>query len=284
MSSCCPWVTITRGFCPSSGGVAKVPRVSAPARAAAATVSERVFGPMDGSSSGLSGLQLRPEQAPEPKGRTDKVAVAALVTGFLPLPPVSIALGVLGLVRTKRSGVQGRRYAQAGLVLGGLWAVGLVAVLLFAMVLGQSLGGSSSTAADAAGAAADAAQDQTTKSGAEVEQGDCLLAWDPAALAPDADPDLLAVDCTSPHQAQAFGEVDLSDTYPDGAAFPGETAVVDAGTAACRTQVPTALADSAQSLAVSAIPPTAADWANGARTVTCLAVSGAADLTSSVVV
>jgi hypothetical protein len=268
-----------RGFCPSSDGVAKVPRVSAPAQAAAATVSERVFGPMDGSSSGLSGLQLRPEQVTEPNGRTDRVSVAALVTGILGLAPVAIALGIVGLLRTKKPGVHGRRYAQAGLALGIFWAVGMVAVLLFALVVGQSLGGSSADATDAAGTVDSAvdttAQDGTTKSGSEVEQGDCLLAWDATTLTPDVDPD---------HQAQAFGEVDLSDAYPDGAAFPGETQVVDAGTAACRTQVPTALADSAQSLAVSAIPPTEADWANGARTVMCLTVSGAADLTASVVV
>jgi hypothetical protein len=237
---------------------------------------------MDGSSSGLSGLQLRPEQVTDPAGRTDKVSVAALVTGILGLAPVAIALGVVGLLRTKKPGVHGRRYAQAGLALGGVWAVGIVAVLLFALVIGRSLGGSPAGGVDEAGVDT-TAQDGTTKSGSEVEQGDCLLAWDATTLTPDADPDLLAVDCTSPHQAQAFGEVDLSDAYPDGAAFPGETAVVDAGTTACRTQVPTALADSAQSLAVSAIPPTELDWANGARTVMCLTVSGAADLTASVV-
>ena len=261
-----------------------VARTSAPAPAAAPSVSERVLGPMDGSSSGLSGLQLRPEQPTEPAGRTDKVSVAALVTGILGLAPVAIALGVVGLMRTKRSDLHGRRYAQAGLVLGGLWAVGMVAVLLFALVVGQSLGGSSSSQALDSATTDVAAQDGTTKSGSEVEQGDCLLAWDATALTPDADPDLLAVDCTLPHQAQAFGEVDLSDTYPDGAAFPGEPQVVEAGAAGCRTQVPTALAESAQSLAVSAIPPTEQDWANGARTVTCLVVSSAADLTTSVVV
>lgn len=241
---------------------------------------------MDGSSSGLSGLQLRAEEAPEPAGRTDKVSVAALVTGILGLAPLAIALGALGLVRTRRSGVHGRRYAQAGLALGVVWAVGIVAVLLFALVVGQSLGGTTtSDATDSAGVdVAAAQQDGTTKSGSEVEQGDCLLAWDATALTPDADPDLLAVDCASPHQAQAFGEVDLSDDYPDGAAFPGESAVLAAGTSGCRTQVPTAVADSAQTLAVSVIPPTEADWANGARTVMCLVVSGAADLTSSVVV
>ena len=245
-------------------------------------MSERVFGPMDGSSSGLSGLRLRPEPAGEPVGRTDSVSVAALVTGIVGLAPVAIALGLLGLVRTKRPGVAGRRYAQTGLVLGIVWAVGMVAVLLFALVVGQSLGGG---AAALESAAADAsAQDGTSKSGSEVEQGDCLLAWDAATVAPDADPDLLAVDCTVPHQAQAFGEVDLSDDYPDGAAFPGTAQVVTTGSTVCRTQVPVALAESAQTLAVSAIPPTEADWANGARTVMCLAVSGAADLTASVVV
>ncbi|WP_143448059.1 DUF4190 domain-containing protein [Kineosporia sp. R_H_3] len=243
-------------------------------------MSERVFGPMDGSTEGLPGLVLLPEQETRPAERTSKIAVAALVTGIVGLVPVSVPLGIAGLVRTKRPGVGGRRLALTGLALSGLWTVAVVAVLVFAVFLGQQL---TSPSGDTAGdPAAVAAQDGLTKSGAEVEQGDCLLAWDATTLTADADPDVVAVDCTNPHQAQAFGEVDLSDTYADGAAYPGPAALVTSSEEGCRLQAPTALVESATTMPLSGIPPTAADWAEGSRTVLCLVVSGSADLTASV--
>ena len=161
-----------------------------------------------------------------------------------------------------------------------MWTVAVLAVLVFAVFLGHQL--TTPSGGSAAEASAAAAQDGTTKSGSEVEQGDCLLAWDATALTADTDPDVVAVTCTNPHQAQAFGEVDLSETFTDGAAYPGPAALVTASEAGCRLQAPTALVESATTMPLSGIPPTTADWAEGSRTVMCLVVSGSADLDASV--
>lgn len=228
---------------------------------------------------GLGGLVLLPEEPKERPASADPVAVAALATGVVGLAPVAIVLGFVGLARTKRPGVSGRRFAQVGLALGALWSVAFAAILVFAILLGHRVAGSLTATPDKGPVSL--AQDSTTKSGSEVEHGDCLLAWNTTTLTGETDPDVVTVDCRSPHQAQAFGAVDLSDTYADGAAYPGPAAIIAAGSAGCRNQVSTALVPGAAQIAVSAIPPTAQDWTNGSRSVICLTVSGAADLTSS---
>ncbi len=216
-----------------------------------------------------------------PPARTDRVAVAALVSGVLGLAPVAVVLGAVGLARTKNPEVGGRRLALAGLVLGVLWSVGLVAVLVFALLLGNRF---VSSVQDLTAPGADAGvADGAAKSASEIESGDCLLAWDPAAATGDIDPDVVVLDCSVPHRAQAFGEVDLSDGYPDAAPYPGAQALVGKGTAACRGQLPTNVDTTrAPSLDVSSVPPPSAGWAQGSRTVTCLAVATTTDLTTSV--
>lgn len=52
--------------------------------------------------------------------RTDGVSIAALVTGILFLGIVPIVLGIIGLGRTKKPGVNGRGFAIAGIVLGAV--------------------------------------------------------------------------------------------------------------------------------------------------------------------
>ena len=53
---------------------------------------------------------------------TDGFAVATLLTGVVPLIPVTLVLGVTALIRTARTGARGRGLAITGLVLAGLWA------------------------------------------------------------------------------------------------------------------------------------------------------------------
>jgi hypothetical protein len=65
------------------------------------------------------------------------VSIAALVTGLLGLNVVAIVLGVLGLRRTKRNGTKGRGMAIAGIVLGGVGLIALIAVVA-AIALGIS--------------------------------------------------------------------------------------------------------------------------------------------------
>jgi hypothetical protein len=214
--------------------------------------------------------------------RTDPFAVAALVCGVVALAPIAIVLGVVGLVRTKRDGAAGRRLAITGIALGVLWLVAFLAVFVFAVVIGHrvvtsvqdlDVPAASAPSFDAAG---------TTKAGSEVAAGDCLLGWD-AAMATSEAPDVVVVDCSSPHQAQAFGRVDLSETFPADLAYPGAAAVVAPGSTACQSQVAENIDPVVgAALVVSVIVPTQADWDGGSRDVTCMAASGTADLTSSV--
>jgi Septum formation len=60
---------------------------------------------------------------PAPRRRTDRVAVAALVSGLVAAIPVTLVLGPLALIRVGRSGARGRALAVTGLVLAGLWTV-----------------------------------------------------------------------------------------------------------------------------------------------------------------
>jgi len=248
------------------------------------TLDGMVFGtpPLGPGSTGRSGPDLQVIRRGRP-GRTDPFAVASLVCGVVALAPVAIVLGVVAVVRTKRHGVAGRRLAITGIALGVLWSVAFLAVFVFAVLLGHrvvtsvhdlDLPAAGAPSLDAAG---------TTKSASEVAGGECLLAWDARTAASDEDQDVVVVDCATPHQAQAFGRVDLSETFPADQAYPGAAAVVGPGSTACSSQVAESLDPAlAGALPVSAIVPTRADWDRGSRDVTCVVASVAADLTTSV--
>ncbi|MCG7284382.1 DUF4190 domain-containing protein [Cellulomonas sp. ACRRI] len=60
--------------------------------------------------------------------RTDGVSIAALVTGILGTGVVALVLGIIGLRRTKKNGTQGRGFAIAGVVLGGLGVLSWIVV------------------------------------------------------------------------------------------------------------------------------------------------------------
>lgn len=60
--------------------------------------------------------------------RTDGVSIAALVTGILGTGVVALILGIVGLRRTKKNGTQGRGFAIAGVVLGGLGVLSWIVV------------------------------------------------------------------------------------------------------------------------------------------------------------
>lgn len=166
-----------------------------------------------------------------------------------------------------------RRVALTAITLGLLWAVVVAAVVVAAVFVGTRLTRPSTTPTPTDDPALTALSDDgTTKGASEVEQGDCLLGWDPATLEADGTGDVVVVDCTSPHRAEAVGDVDLSDTYSEKAAYPGTAALAAAGQEACGSVFGGSKQGEAE-LTVAAIPPSETDWADGGRTVTCLAVS-----------
>lgn len=72
--------------------------------------------------------------------RTDGVSIAALVTGILGTGVIAIVLGVIGLRRTKRDGSQGKGFAIAGIVLGGLGILATIAIGLTVFFAAQAHG------------------------------------------------------------------------------------------------------------------------------------------------
>lgn len=231
----------------------------------------------------LPGLVVTAER-PEPAERTDPVAVAALVCGVVALVPVAVVLGVLALVRTRRPGVGGRRLAVTGLALSALWTVGFVVILGGALLVGSRVVESVGDLGQAGPAGPTSLQDDgETTAASQVQAGQCLDAWDPAAASGDIDPDVVVVRCTTPHGAQAFGRVDLSEEFPDDATYPGTGALATSAVAACTGRLDGAVdPDRGAGLDVSAVLPTSASWAAGARAVTCLVVAPGRTLTTSV--
>jgi hypothetical protein len=66
-----------------------------------------------------------------PSKVADPIALAALATGIMLLGVVPLTLGIIGVVRTRRPGVDGRGFAITGIVLGAISTVGWVFVLDF---------------------------------------------------------------------------------------------------------------------------------------------------------
>jgi Septum formation len=260
------------------------PRSGEPGGAPVVDVRERVFGSMDRSSRRLElpGLVVTAERAPRPQ-RRDPVAVAAVVCGVVALAPLAIVLGAVALVRGKRTGNGGSRtLAITGIALGVLWSVGFLAVFGVAVLLGHRFadGVTGLATADRSSEAVDVAG--TTTAASQVQQGACIAGWDPAAALGGSDPDVVVVDCTTPHRAQAYAQVDLSEDYPESAVYPGADVLGSSGTAVCTAQVAVSLdPDRAAGLGVAVIVPTSEAWAGGTRSVTCVAVADR-DLTTSV--
>ncbi|MGG5258261.1 septum formation family protein [Phycicoccus avicenniae] len=138
-----------------------------------------------------------------PDGRhqpgTNGFAIASLVLGMIGGVLLSVVFGCVALGQVRRSGQAGRGLAIAGLVLSGLWVVGILAFVVFAVA------GSASRADDGAGGGAG------TVSATDLRIGDCvgeLSETDDLGQVP-------AVPCDAPHHGEVFARFDLADgDYP----------------------------------------------------------------------
>jgi hypothetical protein len=128
-----------------------------------------------------------------PAGTTNGLAIASLVTGLLPLPPVAIGTGIGALVQINKRGQSGRGMAVAGIVLGGLWAL---------LITGFLVAGFS-------GAFDTEALGRVSQAGSTTV-GSCLV--DPG----EQDGVWRVTDCSQPHDAELYLAEELS--VPD---WPG---------------------------------------------------------------
>jgi Septum formation len=217
------------------------------------------------SSTGTSGASSTdtPPGPPDPPGQqpaaprraTDGVAVAALVSGIIPVIPVTLVLGPLALIRVGRSGARGRALAITGLVLAGLWIV-----------------------AGAIVAAAIITRPPPPKPVAlppvfSLRAGQCI---DSGASGISG---VHVLSCGQAHDAEVFATFRVA-----GSRYPGAAALQQRARQGCVTRLSGYLNPQlpADSLAQSYIYPGAGAWSAGERTVVCTVRSTSGPLVGSV--
>lgn len=182
----------------------------------------------------VPGYYRPPQQRP-----TNWWAIVSLVFGLLGGVLISVVCGIVGLKKAKE-GHGGLGLAIAGLVLSALWALAIVAGLLFYFVISKG-----------------------TVTATEVKQGDCL-----AEIPGDTRVRTVqTVGCDETHAGEVFAVLQM----PDGD-FPGQAAI-DAYAEKCGPELaaysPDAITHNSVQLYV--LYPTAETWAEGDRAVTCVA-------------
>jgi hypothetical protein len=182
-----------------------------------------------------------PGAYPPPAPGTNWWAVISLIFGLIGGVLISVVCGIVGLNRAKK-GQGGRGMAIAGLVLSGLWALGIVALVVFLVLF-----------------------DKGTVSATEVKAGDCLKELPASGLVITVD----TAPCGEPHAGEIFSVM----TMPDGD-FPGQFAIEE-----YQNKCAPELADYSPGAAEDAdvglfvLYPSEDSWSQGDRTVTCIATT-----------
>ena len=177
---------------------------------------------------------------PQPPG-TNWWAVISLIFGIIGGVLISVVCGIVGLQRAK-AGQGGRGMAIAGLVLSGLWVLGVVVLVAFLLIF-----------------------DKGTVGANEVKAGDCLTEMPASGLVLTVD----TASCDEPHKGEIFAVM----TMPDGD-FPGQSAIEEYQNKCAPELVkysPEAAGDPEVGLFV--LYPSEDSWGEGDRTVTCIATS-----------
>jgi len=137
-------------------------------------------------------------------------AIAAFLTGLVPLIGIvaALPLGIVAMVKIARTGDRGKWLAIIGMVVAGLWWVGVVALGLWVQ--------SNQAQRDDAGAITEAG---TLDFGA-VRTGDCVTIPGILEGGSVGASDMVGVPCADAHNAQALFVVTFPDTH-----YPGKTAI-----------------------------------------------------------
>ncbi len=177
-----------------------------------------------------------------PSPATNWWAIVSLVFGILGGVLVSVICGIVALNKTKTGRYGGRGMAIAGLMLSALWVLFFVAGVAFYFSMGRD-------SVDAA----------------DVKVGDCL------ADIPDGSrvSFIHVVPCEDPHKGEVFTVL----TMPDGD-FPGQPEIEEYQ-GRCEPELAAYSSAAATDPAVGlfVLYPTEESWADGDRTVTCIATS-----------
>jgi hypothetical protein len=187
----------------------------------------------------------------ERRGGTSGLAIAGFVLSIVGVIMISIVLCLVALNRVKTYNEKGRGLAIAGLVLSGLWLVGLP-FLAFTL--------SHDEERDASGQVT-AAQDVRAD---KLRVGDCV-----AEIKAGDNRDLKVLPCDQPNGGKVYAVFEL----PAGA-WPGLTEVQAAAEKGCTDRIDAAGQQSAEPSAFWTLHTTAAAWRTGDRGITCLVAPG----------
>ena len=181
-------------------------------------------------------------QAPRPGG-TNGWAIAAFVLGILGGVILSVIFAIVALFQIRRGGQRGRGLAIAALVISAAWVGAIASVIAF----GLSTQGKSVRAND-------------------LQLGDCIKEA-PADALPTW---VTRVRCDRSHRGEVYAKLPVSGS----GAYPGDKAL-EARAKACGSQFFTYAPNSPEgpTFRVAVAYPSADDWANGERSIVCVAVS-----------
>jgi hypothetical protein len=180
---------------------------------------------------------------PERAGGTNGWAIAAFVVGILGGTILSVIFAIVALVQTKGRHQRGRGLAIAALVISTAW----IAIITSVIVYGLSIQGKSVQAAD-------------------LTTGDCVKDAYDGALPTW----VKRVRCDRPH----YGEVFAVLTQPDGSPYPGDQPA-NTGADACGSKSFEYAPNSPEgpTFRIAVAYPTTQAWANGERSLVCVAIS-----------
>jgi hypothetical protein len=213
---------------------------------------------------------------PRRRGRTSRWAVSSLIAGLLGFTVVGavvgIASGLRALARIRTTGQQGRRQAIAGLCLSGFW------IVMLAVVLGIGLTAGSSSFGPPASSRSPAGTGPRRVGVFALTTGDCFVYPSGTRAVTSVE----VIPCTDAHNAQVFARFNL----PRGSRFsyPGQARVGRLAAAGCRARIAVSLNRLMlpKGSGVRLMYPLPGSWLLGRRTVSCLVVSPAPNMTSSV--
>jgi hypothetical protein len=182
---------------------------------------------------------------PDPKraGGTNGWAIAAFVLGILGGTILSVIFAIVALFQLRGRHQRGRGLAIAALVISAAWIAAIASVIFYGL----------------------SAQGKTVHA-ADLAVGDCIK----DSYEVELPASVKRVRCDRPH----YGEVFAVETMPADAAYPGDqpaTAFADQ----CGPQFFDYAPNSPEgpTFRVAVAYPTADGWANGDRSIVCVAIS-----------
>lgn len=194
----------------------------------------------------------QPPIAPPPVS-TNGFSIAALITGIVGFFLLSIPFAIVALRQIKRSRQNGRGMAVAGLVLSGLWMVGLTATgIVIGVVVNNYVD----------------RDDNGTIVGSgwmfldDLRVGDCME----DAATGETVWKVRGVPCADPHLGEVYAFVDLQDQE-----LPTDESMFRACARELQTGFPGAWED--ETIQVSWVSPSNASWDAGDRELVCYATT-----------